>query len=94
MGEFNFGSLTDIDFELLALDVIEKLLGLELERFKPGKDQGIDGRYIDNHGRITVIQAKHFWKSGTKALIQYCKNKEAPKLEKLNIERYLSLIHI
>jgi hypothetical protein len=64
------------------------VFGERIERFRPGKDAGADGRFFSNAGKETVIQCKHYLKSGYRALIASAK-KEAAKLLKLQPERYV-----
>lgn len=46
MNEYDFSKLNDKEFEALSIDLIAKLEGRRIERFKPGKDAGVDGRFF------------------------------------------------
>ena len=85
---YDFSQLNDKEFEVLSTDLLSLEVGKRIERFKPGKDAGVDGRFFSNDGLEIVIQCKHYLKSGYKALIAAAK-KEAAKLIKLNPERYV-----
>lgn len=85
---YDFSQLNDKDFEVLSTDLLSLEVGKQIERFKPGKDAGVDGRFFSNDGFEIVIQCKHYLKSGYNALIAAAK-KEALKLHKLNPERYI-----
>jgi hypothetical protein len=66
---YDFSSLNDREFEDLANDLHEVEYNVRVERFKVGKDQGIDGRYFLKNGRdVVIIQAKHYLKGTPK----YC----------------------
>lgn len=56
---FNFENLSPQDFEELCSDIICKHLNLDFERFKPGKDKGIDLRLLENNAINTIVQIKH-----------------------------------
>lgn len=43
---YTFEALNDKEFEELAIDLLSKNLNTNIERFKLGKDQGIDGRFF------------------------------------------------
>lgn len=87
---YNYGTLSDSDFESLAADIVEYRLGVKLERFTRGPDGGIDARHAKFSDDPTVIvQAKHYFKSEVKALIRDFKTKEMPKVRKLNPKRYI-----
>ncbi|MBN1452715.1 MAG: hypothetical protein JW963_16990 [Anaerolineales bacterium] len=86
--DYDFSQLNDKEFEILSTDLLSTVIGERIERFKPGKDAGVDGRFFSNDGHETVIQCKHYLKSGYKALIAVAK-KEAAKLPKLKPERYI-----
>ena len=58
---YTFENLSPLDFEKLGVDLLQKHLKQSLiETFKPGKDWGIDGRYVDNSNQTTIIQFKHY----------------------------------
>ncbi|WP_410666044.1 restriction endonuclease [Amycolatopsis sp. lyj-84] len=90
MDGYDLGRLTDFDFEELCKDLFEVVLGRPLEVFAPGRDGGIDLRYIGpaSEGK-TVIQCKHWMKSGRDALVRHLRKVERPKVERLAPSRYL-----
>ncbi len=90
MDEFDLGRLTDFDFEELCKDLFEIVLDCPLEVFARGRDGGMDLRYIAPASRdTTVIQCKHWAKSGRDALIRHLAKEELPKVERLAPDRYL-----
>jgi hypothetical protein len=88
MCAFDLKLLNDKEFELLVCDIIAKREGATVERFKLGKDQGVDGRFYVIGG-LCVIQAKHWERSGLKALIAHLKSAEVLKVRALNPSRYI-----
>lgn len=89
MGGYDLGRLNDKEFEAVAMHMVGFLTGQRLERFKPGKDQGVDGRYFVDPGREVVIQAKHWEKTGINHLLRYLRDREVPKVIKLAPHRYI-----
>jgi adenylate kinase family enzyme len=88
MSNFTFETLNDKDFEILSTDIISKLESVNVDRFKPGKDQGVDGRFFSD-GEEVVIQVKHYLVSGFSKMLYNCKNTESPKVKLLNPKRYI-----
>jgi hypothetical protein len=84
---YDFKDLSPIDFEELVRDLLQKKLGISLESFKPGKDRGIDFRYSIG-GASTIIQAKHYLRSGDNALVSAAA-KENKKVKALLPKRYI-----
>jgi len=89
MNEYDFSKLNDKEFEALAIDLIAKLEGKRVERFKPGKDAGVDGRFFATKNSEIVIQCKHWARTGLTALLRNLKSTEAAKVDKLKSSRYL-----
>jgi len=89
MKDYDFGCLNDKEFEALSTDVLSVSLDTHIERFKPGKDKGIDGRFFSSPGHEVIIQCKHWLKSGLAALIRHLKNTEAAKVDALKPSRYI-----
>lgn len=87
---YNFSSINDKDLEDLTRDLLSKELKVNFQTFKRGKDKGIDLRYStnDNENEI-IIQVKHYTNSKYSNLKSDLKNKELPKVEKLNPKRYI-----
>jgi len=89
MLNYDFRNLNDKEFESLANDLISCREGKIVDRFKAGKDQGIDGRFYATPDSGTIIQSKHWLKSGIDALIKHLEKVELPKLQKLAPSRYI-----
>ncbi len=89
MSNYNLNTLTDRDFERLANDIISEIENTHVEVFTAGRDGGIDGRFEYDNNNIAIIQAKHYWKSGVKKLLQHCIKTEADKVKKLRPNRYI-----
>lgn len=88
MNDYDFKSLNDKEFEALCIDLLGKVERARFERFKPGKDSGVDGRYFDTEGGEVVLQCKHWANTPTQQLISYIRTTERPKLDKLKPSRY------
>lgn len=89
MSDYDFATLSPYDFEYLVRDLLQKELGITLESFPTGKDDGIDLRYhtsIDNH---IIIQVKHYSKSNFSTLFNHLKSRELAKVRKLDPSRYI-----
>ncbi|CAK3019539.1 Restriction endonuclease type IV Mrr domain-containing protein [Vibrio crassostreae] len=89
MSNYDFSTINDKEFEELVNDIIGKRDGQFVESYKQGRDQGIDGRSINNNGEVTIIQSKHWIKSGITPLIKELKRTEVDKVNKLNPDRYI-----
>lgn len=88
MSDYDFSTLNDKDFEELVVDLLSAEFSNRIERFKSGKDGGVDGRFFTINGKEEVIQCKHWIKSGVNALITSLSNKELAKVHKLNPQKY------
>jgi hypothetical protein len=87
MPDYDFKTLSPIDFENLARDLMQKEFGVLLESFTPGKDQGIDFRgFISEQN--SVIQCKHYAATGYNGLFSTMKNSELSKIVTLSPQRY------
>lgn len=89
MSDYDFRNLNDKEFETLANDLLSQREGAVVDRFKAGKDGGIDGRFFAINGTEVIIQSKHWIKSGITALIKRLEKDELPKIKKLNPSRYI-----
>lgn len=89
MNTYDFRALNDKEFESVAVDLLSAENAARIERFKPGKDKGVDGRWFTFSGNENVVQCKHWVGSGYKKLAKYLKEKERPKLDRLHCSRYL-----
>lgn len=84
----NWRSLTDVDFEELAADLLAAELERKVERFGRGADGGVDLRWVEKGGGIGIAQCKHYIDSTFAHLLASAK-KELPKVDKLKPARYL-----
>ncbi len=89
MSNYNFSNLNDKEFEILSNDLLSNYFGIRIERFKPGRDEGVDGRFFISGDKEVVIQCKHWLKSGLSKLKNHIKNVELDKVKKLNPKRYI-----
>jgi adenylate kinase family enzyme len=95
MNDYDFSTLNDKEFENLSIDLISKDRKKRFERFKAGKDGGIDGRFYHDDGTQEIIQCKHYLKSGFNGLISSLKKKndkeinEIEKVKNLNPIKYI-----
>ncbi len=89
MNDYDFTMLNDKEFESFTVDLLSKVEGKRIERFKPGKDLGVDGRYFADGKTEVIIQCKHWPKSGIRKLIRHLASSELHKIKKLNPSRYI-----
>lgn len=88
MTNYDFLSLDDKEFEQLSLRLLGAQEGVMYERFKPGRDSGIDGRYFTASGD-TIVQCKHWARTGISALVRSLRKDKLSKVQKLNPRRYV-----
>jgi len=93
MPDYDFHTLSPIDFENLSRDLIQREFGILLESFTSGKDQGIDFRGFLGEENC-IIQCKHYAKTGFKGLYSAIKKKELPKIKILSPQRYLLITSV
>lgn len=89
VSDYDFQQLNDKEFEVFCADILGAAHGHRIERFKPGKDFGVDGRYFSNSGSEVLLQCKHWSKTPIRQLIRALQSVEKPKLDKLKPKRYL-----
>ncbi|GIU50198.1 hypothetical protein TUM4438_35450 [Shewanella sairae] len=89
MNDYDFSILNDKEFEIFATDFLSIKEGTIIDRFKPGRDQGIDGKFFTDQNEEVIIQVKHWLSSGIDKLIYQCRKKEADKVHKLSPSRYI-----
>ena len=94
MNDYDFSTLNDKEFENLVIDLISREKNKRFERFKTGRDGGIDGRYYGDDGKEEIIQCKHYLKTGYSGLISSLKKKhnkknEIDKVKLLNPQKYI-----
>lgn len=91
MNDYDFSQINDKEFEILSCDLLSKLYDTRVERFKAGRDGGVDGRFFINNKDECIIQCKHYLGSGYKKMIYDLKNSELAKVEKLAPSNYIFL---
>ncbi len=89
MPDYDFKSLSPIDFEVLVRDLLQEELKIRLESFKSGRDSGIDFRYSPTADESTIVQCKHYVESSYRVLIRQLRNHELEKVKKINPKRYI-----
>lgn len=89
MADYDFSTLSDVEFERLVRDLLQAEWRMFLESFKPGRDQGIDLRYSSNPNQTVVVQCKHWFRSGLRALVRELRSEELPKIQRLTPTRYV-----
>ncbi|MFD9777679.1 restriction endonuclease [[Kitasatospora] papulosa] len=88
MPEYDFSTLSPVDFEALTADVLNAELKVHVESFGPGRDKGVDLRCA-LAGADLVIQCKHYLRGGRSALRRSVQ-KEAQKWKGVRgISRYI-----
>lgn len=92
MPDYDFKTLNDKEFEVLCTDLLSRAAGRRFERFKPGKDAGVDGRYFGDGGSEVILQCKHWANTPTSQLIAALERQEKPKLDRLKPSRYILAI--
>ncbi len=94
MSDYDFKNLNDKEFESLSVDILSYHFNTHIERFKAGKDGGVDGRFFSNENREVIIQCKHYYKSGIAKLLRDIAKTEVGKVRKLNPYRYIFVTSI
>ena len=89
MPEYDFRSLNDKEFETLVADLLSEVYQVRIERFKPGKDRGVDGRWFAPPSKEVVLQCKHWVGSGYSAMRRHLEKVELPKIKALKPARYV-----
>ncbi|WP_419782844.1 restriction endonuclease [Malaciobacter marinus] len=95
MTDYDFSILNDKEFENISIELVSINKEKRFERFKGGRDGGIDGRFYSNNGKQEVIQCKHYLGTGFSGLITSLKKKNAngineiDKVSNLNPEKYI-----
>ncbi len=92
MTDYDFKSLNDKEFEIFCADLLGEVEGRRFERFKAGRDSGVDGRYFIAEGKEVVLQCKHWSNTPIAQLISKLGDIEKPKLDKLKPHRYLLIV--
>lgn len=82
----NYANLNDMEFEALCKDVMERMLGVSLRRFGPGRDGGVD-LTDDVSSKTVIVQVKHYRNSTINKLVSSLKD-ELPKVKNLKPKNY------
>jgi MoxR-like ATPase len=88
MPDYSFTSLSPYEFELLSRDLLQRELGVRLESFTQGRDGGTDIRWIGGAGGKTMVQCKHYGRTGYSGLLRALRA-EAPRVSALSPDRYI-----
>ena len=92
MPDYDFKTVNDKEFEILCADLLGEVEGSRFERFKAGRDGGVDGRYFSDEDNEVILQCKHWSNTQLTELLRELKVTEKPKLDKLKPARYLLAI--
>nr|WP_280433567.1 restriction endonuclease [Nocardia brasiliensis] len=84
--DYDFRTLSPMDFELLVCDLMRHKLGYDLQAFAHGPDGGVDLRYRSS-GRTTVVQCKHYRGSSFSDLRRAARS-EKSKMESARPDEY------
>jgi hypothetical protein len=84
----NLEALTPFDFESLSKSLLEPVLGVRLEIFKPGRDGGVDLYHAFDGKNGLVVQCKHWPMSTAATLASAFRREELPKMVELKPSRY------
>lgn len=87
--EYDFSKLNDREFETLGASIVEKLLKKRVEKFKAGKDGGVDGRFWIDNNKEGILQCKHYIETPYKTLVSKLKSEEVAKVKNLEPTRYI-----
>lgn len=86
---FDLSKLNAREFESLGASIIENILNTNVEKFKSGRDGGVDGRFWIGNNKEGIIQCKHYYETPYNKLISDLNSVEVAKVRKLNPGRYI-----
>lgn len=86
---YDLSKLNAREFESLGASIIENILKTNVEKFKFGRDGGVDGRFWIGTNKEGIIQCKHYLETPYQQLIATLKSVESNKVKKLNPGRYI-----
>lgn len=89
MNEYDFSRLNDKEFEVFCTDLLGAREGVRFERFKPGRDGGVDGRYFKSEGDEWILQCKHWVSTPLERLVKHIEDSESLKVQALSPSRYI-----
>jgi hypothetical protein len=94
VSDYDFSRLNDKEFEVFCADLLSAREGVRFERFKPGRDAGVDGRFFRSEGDEWILQCKHWVSTPLEKLVKSIADSESLKVQKLSPSRYiLALSH-
>ncbi|MGW1088476.1 nSTAND3 domain-containing NTPase [Streptomyces sp. NPDC002596] len=88
MPEYDFSTLSPVDFEALVAELLQAELNVHVESFGPGRDKGIDLRCAVANKSI-VIQCKHYLRGGRTALRRSIEKEATKWRDSRNVGRYI-----
>ncbi|XQA65506.1 restriction endonuclease [Xanthomonas sacchari] len=88
MNDYDFRQLSDKEFESFCCDLLSREFSNRFERFRPGRDAGVDGRFFSDKGEV-ILQCKHWLNTPLSQLINALSRDEAPKVVRLAPVRYV-----
>ncbi len=97
MPNYRFSEISPFEFEELCRDLLQVELGLSLEMFAPGPDEGIDIRYagpVDGESCTLVAQCKRWAEDDYTGLLSQLKRIELSKIRKLAPKRYILMTSV
>lgn len=94
MSNYDLAVLNDKDFEMLVADLLSAEFGVLIERFKAGKDSGVDLRWYSSPSREVIVQCKHWCEASFAAILRHIVKSEKVKVDVLKPIRYLFVCSI
>lgn len=86
---YDLSKLNDREFESLGASIVEKILNTKVEKFKAGKDGGVDGRFWIDNTKEGIIQCKNYIETPYDKLVANLRSSESNKVRNLNPSRYI-----
>jgi hypothetical protein len=87
VSNYDFKNLSPFDLEVLIRGLMEAHLGIPVERFSSGRDDGIDLRAARADKGALIVQCKHYANSSFEKLLSSLR-KEQAKVQTLSPARY------
>jgi len=92
--DYDFSTLNDKEFEDISLELISRDRNKTYQRFKQGKDGGIDGISFEDNNKEEIVQCKHYLKSGYSQLKSKIIKEEVDKVKKLSPSKYIFITSV
>lgn len=89
MNDYDFSKLNDKEFEVFCADLLGARENVRFERFKAGRDGGVDGRFFRPDGTEWILQCKHWISTPLERLVKHIENTEVAKVKNLSPARYI-----